>query len=184
MPEYGKNGATLNLEHIVLKANNASAWASDYVLAAGELGIELDTKKYKLGDGATAWGELDYYTNPVTDNLVSGLTSRVTTAEGTLSNLGERMTTAEGTITLHGTRLDTAEGKITTAEGDIDAVEGRLDTAESDIDALEQKDITHETRMTAIEGVNTSQGQAITDHETRIASIEGITTISANPFRE
>ena len=163
MPEYGKNGTTLNLEHLVLKSQNASQWQSSYVLAAGEIGIELDTGKYKLGDGTTTWGELSYYTNPQSDAIVTALTTRVTTAEGTLTSLG--------------TRMDTAES-------DIDAVEGRMDTAEADIDALEAKDVTHESRMTAIEGVNTSQGTTLTDHETRITSIEGITTISANPFRE
>ena len=177
MPTLGVNGTTLNLEHIVLKANNASAWSSDYVLAAGELGIELDTKKYKLGDGTTQWSELAYYSNPVTDTLVSGLTERVTTAEGTLTSLGSRMDTAESTITSHGTRIGTAEddidaleGRMDTAESDIDSAEGRLDTAESSITS-------HGTRLDTAEGNITSQGS-------RITALEGITTLSANPFRE
>ena len=170
MPEYGINGTALNLQHLAFRAQNASAWTESYVLLAGEIGVELDTKKYKLGDGTTTWGELDYYSNPVTDALVTQLTSRVSTAEGTLTALGGRMDTAESNITSHGGRLDTAES-------DIDAAEGRLDTAEADIDALEAKDVTHEARMTTIEGKDTTQ-------DGRLDALEGITTISANSFRE
>ena len=139
MPEsYGLNGTTLHLEHLVLKAQNAASWTNSYVLAAGELGIELDTKKYKLGDGTTTWQNLEYYTNPVTDSLVSGLTTRVTTVEGTLTSLGTRMDTAEGNIqtnasgissnasdiAAHGTRLDAAEGDIASQGTRISALEG------------------------------------------------------------
>ena len=184
MPEYGKNGNTLNLEHLVFKCNNASSWSAEYVLAAGELGVELDTKKVKLGDGTTTWGSLDYYTDPVISGVVETLTGRVTTAEGTLTALGGRMDTAEGNITSQGTRLDTAEStitsqgtRLTTAEGDIDAVEGRMDTAEADIDALEAKDIAHETRMGNLETKDSEQ-------DGRLSALEGITIISANPFRE
>ena len=156
MPEYGKNGNTLNLEHLVFKCNNASAWSADYVLAAGERGVELDTKKVKLGDGTTQWSELGYYTDPVISGVVETLTGRVTTAEGTLTSLGGRMDTAEASITSHGTRLDTAE---------------------ADIDALETKDTAHESRMTTIEAKDTEQ-------DGRLTALEGITIISANPFRE
>ena len=33
------------------------------VLLAGEMCIETDTGKYKIGDGTTAWNELDYVNN-------------------------------------------------------------------------------------------------------------------------
>lgn len=40
---------------------NASAWTSaNPTLAAGELGFELDTGKFKIGDGSTAWTSLNY----------------------------------------------------------------------------------------------------------------------------
>jgi hypothetical protein len=39
----------------------ASRWsAANPVLAAGELGLETDTSKFKIGNGVTAWGSLPY----------------------------------------------------------------------------------------------------------------------------
>ena len=170
MPEYGINGTTLNLEHIQLKCFNAADWPASYVLLAGEIGVEIDTHKAKIGDGTTAWSALGYSADPEIQGIVDTLSSSMTQAEGNITNLQGRMTTAENTITSHGTRLDTAEG-------DIDAAEGRLDTAEADIDALETKDTQHETRMTTIEAKDTAQ-------DGRLDALEGITTLSANSFRE
>ena len=40
------------------KANWSNA---NPVLSEGELGFETDTKRFKLGDGTTAWNSLNYY---------------------------------------------------------------------------------------------------------------------------
>jgi hypothetical protein len=46
---------------IQLRRDTAANWtANDPTLAEGELGIETDTKQYKIGDGVTAWTALDY----------------------------------------------------------------------------------------------------------------------------
>lgn len=46
---------------IVLKHGNASAWTEkNPVLRGGEAGVELDTHKFKFGDGVTAWNDLPY----------------------------------------------------------------------------------------------------------------------------
>ena len=43
------------------RTDTAANWtSSDPTLLAGEQGHESDTKKYKLGDGSTAWTSLDY----------------------------------------------------------------------------------------------------------------------------
>ena len=43
------------------RTDTAANWTSaNPTLLAGELGHESDTKKYKLGDGSTAWTSLDY----------------------------------------------------------------------------------------------------------------------------
>lgn len=44
-----------------LRRGTASEWSSaNPVLAAGEVGIESDTKFFKIGDGTTAWNTLGY----------------------------------------------------------------------------------------------------------------------------
>lgn len=44
---------------IQLRRGNASQW-SDQVLSAGEIGFELDTGRFKIGNGLTAWNSLGY----------------------------------------------------------------------------------------------------------------------------
>jgi hypothetical protein len=45
------------------KRGTASRWTStNPILLAGEMGFETDTKKIKIGDGATAWNSLAYVT--------------------------------------------------------------------------------------------------------------------------
>ncbi|MBQ2617469.1 MAG: hypothetical protein IJF90_11495, partial [Synergistaceae bacterium] len=151
MPEYGRNGNTLNLSALQLKFKLATEWTANDILLAGEIGVEKDTHKAKIGDGLTNWTELPYSADPTVQTLVDNLTSRVTTAEGTVTSHGQRLDTAEATLTAHGTRLTTAETAITAAEGRLDTAEADIDAAESDISALQ-------TRAAAIEGVNTTQG--------------------------
>ena len=60
-----------------LRRDSASNWTSNNpVLAEGELGIELDTGKAKLGNGTDNWTTLGYYnlgiTPPVADVQVDG----------------------------------------------------------------------------------------------------------------
>jgi hypothetical protein len=46
---------------IQFRRDSSSQWtAENPVLAEGELGLELDTGLYKIGDGATAWNSLNY----------------------------------------------------------------------------------------------------------------------------
>lgn len=47
---------------IKLRRDSAAAWTEeDPTLSAGEIGVELDTNKFKLGDGVQAWSSLPYH---------------------------------------------------------------------------------------------------------------------------
>jgi hypothetical protein len=47
---------------ILFRRDLAATWTSvDPVLSAGEIGLESDTGKIKLGDGTSSWTELDYF---------------------------------------------------------------------------------------------------------------------------
>jgi hypothetical protein len=51
---------------IQLRRDVAADWTSvNPTLAIGELGLETDTGKFKVGDGATAWTSLTYYTGSI-----------------------------------------------------------------------------------------------------------------------
>lgn len=52
---------------IQFRRDVATDWTSENpVLAAGELGLETDTARFKIGDGVTAWTSLAYSSLPST----------------------------------------------------------------------------------------------------------------------
>jgi hypothetical protein len=54
---------------IKLRRDTATNWTSlNHTLAQGEIGLETDTKKFKIGDGLTAWNSLAYVTMTVKDS--------------------------------------------------------------------------------------------------------------------
>lgn len=63
------------------RRGTALQWTTaDTVLAAGEIGYETDTKKFKIGDGLTAWTSLPYFVNVA--DIIDG-------APGALDTLNE-----------------------------------------------------------------------------------------------
>ncbi len=55
----------MSTTRIRLRRGTAAQWtAANPVLALGEPGYELDTRRVKIGDGATAWTALAYFTTP------------------------------------------------------------------------------------------------------------------------
>lgn len=55
---------------IALISLNKAAWNADVILLKGEIGIETDTRFFKIGDGATKWSSLPY-ANEVVNSLNS-----------------------------------------------------------------------------------------------------------------
>jgi hypothetical protein len=82
---------------IQTRNGTAAQWASaNPTLAAGEVGIETDTRKQKFGDGTTAWNSLAYAGNSGTVASVVGTgTVNGITLTGTV--------TSTGNLTLGGT---------------------------------------------------------------------------------
>lgn len=73
---------TANNVTVQLRRDTASNWtAENPVLAAGEIGIETNTLKAKVGDGTTAWNSLAYafgITNYVTTDTAQSITETKT----------------------------------------------------------------------------------------------------------
>lgn len=68
---------TLNTR-IVTRNDTSANWTTNKtkVLLKGEIGLETDTGKYKIGDGSTTWENLTYYKH-VSDGAVFGLVDDV-----------------------------------------------------------------------------------------------------------
>lgn len=61
---------------IKLRRDTAANWAADNpTLSAGELGFETDTRRFKLGDGSSAYNDLDYEVLYVPSSTKSSPTS-------------------------------------------------------------------------------------------------------------
>ena len=124
---------TLHAIH-VQRNDTAANWnAANPVLLKGEMGVEIDTRKFKFGDGANHWADLEYADKTLSDALAAE-TARAKKAE---SDLGQRITdeqsraeTAEEgldqKITEEKTRAETAESglsdRITAATTDISKI--------------------------------------------------------------
>lgn len=59
-----------NYEAIILKHKPAAQWSTQNpLLLSGELGIESDTHRMKIGDGVTRWVSLGYTDGELRDRL-------------------------------------------------------------------------------------------------------------------
>lgn len=71
---------------LILRNGTAAAWVeANPVLLKGEIGVEVDTRRFKFGDGITSWGDLPYSDKPLSD-LIAAEHTRATAAE---TSLGE-----------------------------------------------------------------------------------------------
>ena len=68
---------------IRLRRDTQADWTSaNPTLLDGEMGIETDTRRFKVGDGSTAWSSLNYYIEGV---LARGQASRQTSGSITIA---------------------------------------------------------------------------------------------------
>ena len=91
------------------KRDTAANWTSNNpVLLSGEWGVETDTKKLKMGDGATAWNGLAYDFSPqnnvaITGGSITGITDLAVADGGT----------GASTLTDHGILLGSGTAAVT-----------------------------------------------------------------------
>lgn len=114
------------------RRGTAAEWAADNpVLGDGEIGFERDTYLIKMGDGVTAWNDLDTVTNRYLRKAGGAMTGALTLIAPTLEEHAARVaevTAAESAIR---TDMDAAD---TTLGGDISAVDGSLTAHEGTTD--------------------------------------------------
>lgn len=100
------------IKRLQLRRDIAADWTSNNpTLLAGEMGVETDTGKFKVGDGSTAWNSLAYSSGPTgatgaTGTGYSGVTATTSLSIGT----GSRTFTGMPTIGAYtvGTRVRVA----------------------------------------------------------------------------
>jgi len=123
-----------------LRNGTAAEWTTaNPVLLGGEIGVETDTRRYKIGDGATAWAGLSYYIDGV---AIRGQCSRMTdgaidiTTQGTYVTTGLTATLDSstaygmvlGTDDAFGLRNTSGGTKLFRIYGSMDATDGNNST--------------------------------------------------------
>ena len=85
------------------RRDTAANWTSNNpTLAAGEIGLETDTSKFKIGNGSTAWTSLAY-ANGITASTTDTLTNKTLLNDafiGALENANVVASAATGTINI------------------------------------------------------------------------------------
>lgn len=94
------------------RRGTAAQWTSaNPVLAAGEIGFEIDTYKFKIGDGINQWGDLDYFgaSDDVLANLIDGAPEALDTLNELAAAIGDDpafanavLTHTDATLGVHG----------------------------------------------------------------------------------
>ena len=92
-------------DRIQLRRDTAANWTSaNPTLAQGEMGIETDTSKIKVGDGSTAWTSLGYFTLGTTGYATTSyVDSEILTAVPSQASQSGKYLTTNGTATSWGT---------------------------------------------------------------------------------
>lgn len=106
------------------RRGTASQWTiADPVLAAGEIGVESDTAKFKIGDGINTWSTLDYF------SATPDLTGYATEAYADQAEADAISTAASDATTKANTAESNANSYTDTAISNlVDSAPGTLDT--------------------------------------------------------
>jgi hypothetical protein len=85
-------------QQIQLRNGTAAQWASaNPTLAVGEIGVETDTSRFKVGTGSTAWTSLSYVSGIGSLPSQTGNSGKYLTTDGTVSSWG---TVSSGDVVL------------------------------------------------------------------------------------
>ncbi len=177
------------------RRGTAAQWtAANPTLAAGEIGFETDTSKFKMGNGSSAWTALTYFANAaelaaILDSAPGALDTLnelaaamgddpafFTTVATNLNNHANDTTDIHGIVSVQALATKIyADAAVTTHESDTTGIHGIADTATL---ALLSDIGSHNSDTTDVHGIaNTANLALATDlssHASDTTSIHGI----------
>jgi len=104
---------------ILLRRGTAAEWSSaNPILGTGELGIETDTLKIKIGNGSSTWSQLSSYANVTPAQLTSQINSLISAAPSTLDTLNELAAAINNDASFSTTVNNLLTGKVSKSGGD------------------------------------------------------------------
>ena len=99
------------------RRGTAAQWtAANPILAAGEIGFETDTSKFKMGNGSSVWSSLTYFANAAElAAIVDGAPDLLNTLNELAASIGDNPNFI-GTVTSHTTATTSVHGIANTAD--------------------------------------------------------------------
>lgn len=102
---------------IKFRRGTAAEWTTvDPILAAGEPGVELDTGKFKIGDGTSTWTELGYSFGDVSSEILTAIATGAANA----------VNAHEGEADPHPQYLEQSEGDARYVRGPASSTDSNL----------------------------------------------------------
>ncbi len=153
------------------RRGTAAQWtAANPILAAGEIGFETDTNKFKMGNGSSAWTALSYFANAT--ELAAAIDAVVGIAPETLDTLAE-IAEALGDnpdfLSLYAT-IELTEDAIAESRSDAAVDATAKANAAAAAAALDATGKANAAREAAISAADT----ALSSHEAETTSVHGI----------
>jgi hypothetical protein len=176
------------------RRGTAAQWtAANPTLAAGEIGFETDTNKFKIGNGSSNWAALQYFAN--TAGLEALLNDGAPAALNTLNEIAAAINDDPAFFTTVGTNLTNHQNDTTGIHGIADTslletTSGSQAKANAAQDAVYAQLVSHAADSTNVHGVDdfsllqtiagsqTVANNAVSSHSSDTTSIHGIADTS------
>lgn len=160
------------------RRGTASQWTTaNPVLAAGEIGFETDTSKFKIGDSVNTWDDLEYFTSAAEiANIIDGAPDLL----NTLNELAAAVNDDPTFFTTVATNLSDHESDTLNIHGISDTAELATKTFANTAVSNHQQDTTevHGIADTAELATKTYADTAVSTHNDDTTNVHGIADTS------
>ncbi len=171
------------------RRGTAAQWtAANPILAAGEIGFETDTNKFKMGNGSSAWSALQYFANAAElAAIIDGAPDLLNTLNELAEAIGEDptfFTTVASNLSAHSSDTTSVHGIANTALlATLQNVDDKIATATDDLEQYVGGQITlHNNDTTGVHGIADTSLLATTEdvltHTNANTDVHGIADTS------
>jgi hypothetical protein len=168
---------------IQLRRGTAAEWTSgDPTLAVGEMGVETDTGKIKVGDGSTAWTSLGYTTPNLNVSDIADVTISSLSSGETLTWNGSAWVNTDLTSTITANIVDSAPATLDTLNEIAAALNDDADFSNTIANSIATKaDVSHTHSLADVTDVTATAAElnvldGITATVTELNYTDGVTS--------
>jgi hypothetical protein len=163
------------------RRGTAAQWtAANPILAAGEIGFETDTSKFKMGNGTSTWSALTYFANAAElTNIIDGAPDLLNTLNELAASIGDDpafLTTMNGLLDSISTDLSDHGGSGIDVHGISNT--GNLAYKSEITDHVNDTTTVHGIADTAALATKTYADNAVLGHQSDTTDVHGIADTS------